>query len=385
MKTGLGGAAGNKGGVGIRFLLHNTSMCFVCAHFAAGQHQFNERNSDFREITKKMFSSIGKHLNSHDYVFWCGDFNYRIDLPIDEVKSLVNQSDWGKLLEFDQLKVQMNQKKVFQNYKEGEVQFPPTYKYDVNSDDYDTSEKSRIPAWTDRILFKKNYPTRVEENNGNFDYGEILFYGRAELKTSDHRPVIAEIKIDVLKVDNVKRIMVFRDIVERLGPVDSTVIIKEVKQDSEKVSVFEEKEVVDEILSVLQKEIGEVILARIVDDHLRVTFKDGKLALKLSEMETIEIVDKLYSVSLKTPNWIDLIEEEVNYGVNNTIPLLDECVKINIDDLNEYDISKVSRPDTPPETEVILNSVQAIPTRPPPPNSTDQAKIITEVCYIALL
>ena len=54
MKTGLGGAAGNKGGVGIRFLLHSTSICFVCAHLAAGQSQINDRNSDYAEITKKM-------------------------------------------------------------------------------------------------------------------------------------------------------------------------------------------------------------------------------------------------------------------------------------------------------------------------------------------
>ena len=54
VKTGLGGAAGNKGGVGIRFLIHSTSICFVCAHLAAGQSQVNDRNSDYAEISKKM-------------------------------------------------------------------------------------------------------------------------------------------------------------------------------------------------------------------------------------------------------------------------------------------------------------------------------------------
>ena len=34
VKTGLGGSAGNKGGVAIRLLLHATSICFICSHLA---------------------------------------------------------------------------------------------------------------------------------------------------------------------------------------------------------------------------------------------------------------------------------------------------------------------------------------------------------------
>lgn len=36
-QTGLGGMAGNKGAVAIRLDYHDTSMCFVTAHFAAGK------------------------------------------------------------------------------------------------------------------------------------------------------------------------------------------------------------------------------------------------------------------------------------------------------------------------------------------------------------
>jgi len=60
IKTGLGGAAGNKGAIAIRFLLHNTTMCFVCSHFAAGQNNVKERNSDFHEIAQKItFPMVG--------------------------------------------------------------------------------------------------------------------------------------------------------------------------------------------------------------------------------------------------------------------------------------------------------------------------------------
>lgn len=54
VKTGMGGATGNKGAVAIRMLFHTTSLCFVCSHFAAGQSQVKERNEDFAEIVRKL-------------------------------------------------------------------------------------------------------------------------------------------------------------------------------------------------------------------------------------------------------------------------------------------------------------------------------------------
>ena len=42
---------------------------------------------------------------SHDYVFWCGDFNYRINMAREDVKALVAAKEWKTLLEADQLKV----------------------------------------------------------------------------------------------------------------------------------------------------------------------------------------------------------------------------------------------------------------------------------------
>ncbi len=37
---------------------------------------------------------------------------------------------------------------AFNGYEEGPLIFRPTYRYDVGTNTYDTSEKMRIPAWT---------------------------------------------------------------------------------------------------------------------------------------------------------------------------------------------------------------------------------------------
>lgn len=105
VKTGLGGAAGNKGAVAIRFVLYATSFCFVCAHFAAGQTQVVERNMDYMDITKRIAFPMGRTLNSHDYIFWCGDFNYRVDMDKEEMKEMLKHNNLDEILNYDQLTV----------------------------------------------------------------------------------------------------------------------------------------------------------------------------------------------------------------------------------------------------------------------------------------
>ena len=108
------------------------------------------------------------------------------------------------------------------------------------SDDYDTSEKARVPAWTDRVLWKrrktqgirsKNIQSSTTINNqysgslpSDWNAGDLVYYGRADLKQSDHRPVIAMLDVQARVVDKLKREQVISDIVSSLGPSDGTVI-----------------------------------------------------------------------------------------------------------------------------------------------------------------
>ena len=54
IKTGLKGNAGNKGAVAIRMLLHSTSICFLCGHYAAGQSNVSERNHNYHDISRRV-------------------------------------------------------------------------------------------------------------------------------------------------------------------------------------------------------------------------------------------------------------------------------------------------------------------------------------------
>ena len=54
----------------------------------------------------------GEEIEDHDYVFWCGDFNYRIDYPNHEIRELISRKAWYDLQCGDQLTVQKNEGKV---------------------------------------------------------------------------------------------------------------------------------------------------------------------------------------------------------------------------------------------------------------------------------
>ena len=77
---------------------------------------------------------------------------------------------YDDLLACDQLIQEQSSGSVFQGFREGKIQFSPTYKYDLFSEDYDTSEKCRVPAWTDRILWRRRKPNpsqvRSERHDG---------------------------------------------------------------------------------------------------------------------------------------------------------------------------------------------------------------------------
>ncbi|XP_073057760.1 type I inositol polyphosphate 5-phosphatase 8-like isoform X2 [Primulina eburnea] len=206
---GIMGYLGNKGSVSVSLSIGGTSFCFIAAHLASGEKKGDEgrRNFQVSEIFKRTsFPRLQEDRDKlhpltilgHDHIFWFGDLNYRLYLEDNLARQLIKHQDWRSLQKFDQLQRELEHGGVFQGWKEGNIEFAPTYKYSsYNCNRYSggipsrAGEKQRTPAWCDRILW----------------YGEgvrQLSYFRSESKFSDHRPVSAlfSTKIQV-KSDNI--------------------------------------------------------------------------------------------------------------------------------------------------------------------------------------
>lgn len=226
VKRGMGGLHGNKGTIVVRFMIDDTSLCFFNCHLAAGQSQAQSRNNDITAILEAPIFAAennpsvridsftgggdGSMILDHELVILNGDLNYRIDtMSRDTVVMAVKQNNLSKLLERDQLLVARRRKPDFKLriFEEMPIAFAPTYKYDVGTDNYDTSEKKRAPAWCDRLLFRGN--GRIQQ----------VDYLRHEVRVSDHRPVTGKFELTVKRVRPKERAVTWIECQQRLEDV----------------------------------------------------------------------------------------------------------------------------------------------------------------------
>lgn len=214
---GMANTLGNKGGVGISFRVADTKMLVINTHLSAHQNKVNDRNAQVWKILNDLPSllSMNELENSDDQMFgqmkvgatnsntdvsqdannsnegvqklkayfnrviMMGDMNYRINGNRKVVDKLLQANMYEVLLSNDQLTTSMRAKELPDFLSESPVSFRPTYKFNKNSDIYDTSAKKRIPSWTDRILY-------AEEGLKCIAYDSV-----PDLRISDHRPVFA--------------------------------------------------------------------------------------------------------------------------------------------------------------------------------------------------
>lgn len=135
-------------------------------------------------------------------IFVVGDFNYRVNLDPDVVVNLAEHNDFETIVAQDRLLLERAQQSVLSDYEEGEINFPPTYKYSIGTDDYDDTKlpaedkkmKARTPSYTDRIFFSRNEGLKLEK------YTSLMEY-----TLSDHKPVVADFVYDASLIDEEKR------------------------------------------------------------------------------------------------------------------------------------------------------------------------------------
>jgi len=210
---------GASGGNDVANRKKSVKMLFVACHLAAHVKKVDARNADYWRIVSELEAQAppsflshrehrghqqqetqlngGEHLlDSVDHVIFCGDLNYRIDLPreftIHTLKELTSTQNTKEaksvrmsLLRHDQLLRTISEGRAFIGMSEGEITFPPTFKFDKGSHAYDT-KKQRVPAWTDRILFRPR-GVRVHE------YRSVQ-----SAMHSDHRPVYATLGLSMI-------------------------------------------------------------------------------------------------------------------------------------------------------------------------------------------
>jgi endonuclease/exonuclease/phosphatase family metal-dependent hydrolase len=191
----------------LRFVLDDSSLCFVNCHLAAGQSHTAHRNNDIAAILETeslpaeqslitradhfVNGGDGSMIMDHEICILNGDLNYRIDsIPRNVIIEDIRNNNLSKLLDRDQLLASRRKNPGFRlrAFNEAPITFAPTYKYDVGTDEYDSSDKKRSPAWCDRVLYRGL--GRVKQ----------LEYRRHEVRASDHRPVSAYFKLRIKTV-----------------------------------------------------------------------------------------------------------------------------------------------------------------------------------------
>ena len=291
VKTGLGGATGNKGSCCINFDYENTSFSVACSHLAAGANKNKQRLKElnyilnlkletffnpetFEKIMKEQFDLVDQSMeevmpledenkilktstitnlnpninqgevnndstsfkDSDIWIFF-GDLNFRVDMEYEEFYEFVKKGNWNKLLDYDQfIKYKLASLDSMESIQEDEIKFPPTYKYILNSNEYDykpkekndkkkqtqndpqLSGKKRNPSWCDRVFYKKNaYVTKGGKKIiTGLEYSNVI---DDNFITSDHRPIYQIFDVIVFKENPDKKDLIEKEIIsnEKLG------------------------------------------------------------------------------------------------------------------------------------------------------------------------
>ncbi|KAF9788098.1 DNase I-like protein [Thelephora terrestris] len=223
--AGILGVMGNKGATGIRLSFRPkhpsgapslpTVLTFVNSHLAAFEDMVDRRNTDFHDLSSRMqfvrrtdqtpetptrnLPQVVVSVFDTDVLFWMGDLNYRIDLPSQTIRTLLTwpgleEVNLAELRKYDQLRNAIRERKAFEDFKEADLTYLPTYRFAIGfSTDQLGYDVKRKPAWTDRILHMHSKTAPVKQ---------LSYHGHPSVTMSDHRPVSADfvVSCDVIEL-----------------------------------------------------------------------------------------------------------------------------------------------------------------------------------------
>jgi hypothetical protein len=203
---GIGGVVPNKGGILTGFHIRNTYLGFMSAHLAAHMEHWATRDANYAEILRETMHAGPRDLDAavqFDHLFWVGDLNYRVDRdhgrPKDQhhtkeenwaaVKQLIDDKDYAAILQHDQLHHSRARGSAWVGFEEADIAFDPTFKVErsVGPGQY---KAKRVPAFCDRVLWRS-----APHTQGNVEC--TMYKGVPLVSTSDHKPVIADVRIKV--------------------------------------------------------------------------------------------------------------------------------------------------------------------------------------------
>ncbi|XP_004707363.2 inositol polyphosphate 5-phosphatase K isoform X1 [Echinops telfairi] len=203
--TGLFGYWGNKGGVNICLRLYGYYISIINCHLPPHLTNNDQRLEHFDRILEmQTFEGLDiPNILDHDLILWFGDMNFRIeDFGLHFVRESVKHQSYSQLWEKDQLSIARKHDPLLREFHEGPLLFPPTYKFDRHSNNYDTSEKKRKPAWTDRILWRlKRQPQASLQDPSQlgppFSLSLRSYVGHMTYCISDHKPVTGTFDLEM--------------------------------------------------------------------------------------------------------------------------------------------------------------------------------------------
>ena len=168
---------GTKGATFTVIEINDIYLEFFNIHLSAGygDEARKNRKDDLNAILN--FKKENLFLKNIDYSFIFGDSNFKVNASKQEIINVFRQKMNCYRFFSDREEGNFYLDNNNFEYKESEIEFPPTYKYNHKKQCFHDSE--RTPSWTDRIFYNSKLGNKID----------ILEYDYIRIFISDHFPV----------------------------------------------------------------------------------------------------------------------------------------------------------------------------------------------------